>query len=124
MAHIKGNDIIIALNGSAIASAKSCDIELACDLREISSPTSNEYRSYMAGRKTWRVTVNKIVATDSLAILTEKNIGTTYTLTAYVRNNPVIDKIEGTAILQSAKTSGAWGSIAQGQWVFQGSGDI
>ena len=128
MAHILGNDLIVAYVVNdvpyAIASAKSCDIDFSCDLKEISSPTSGEYRSYMAGRKTWRVTVSFMVATDHVAVLTEKNIGQTYTLRCYIRGNPFIDKIEGTAILQQAKVTGTRGNILQGSWVFQGSGDV
>ena len=41
MAHIKGNDLLISLNGTAIAAAKSCDIQTGCELKEISSPTSS-----------------------------------------------------------------------------------
>ena len=55
---------------------------------------------------------------------TMKNIGTAYTLKAYIRNNPVVDSIQGTAILLEAHVTGAWGSLMQGSWVFQGSGDI
>lgn len=128
MAHILGNDLIVAtvVNNVAyaIASAKSCDIDFSCDLKEISSPTSSEYRSYMAGRKIWRVTVNFMVPTDHTAVISEKNVGSTYTLRCYIRGNPDIDKIEGTAILQQAKVTGTRGNILQGSWVFQGSGDV
>ena len=124
MAHIKGNDLLIALNGTAIAAAKSCDIQTGCDLKEISSPTSSTYRAYKAGRKTWRVTVNFLVNTSGLGVLTMKNIGTTYTLKAYVRNNSSVDYIQGQAILQEAHVTGARGSIVQGSWTFQGTGNI
>lgn len=124
MAHIKGNDLIISLNGTAIAAAKSCDIQTGCELKEISSPSSATYRAYKAGRKTWRVTVNFLVNTTGLGVLTMKNIGTAYTLKAYIRNNPVVDSLQGTAILLETHVTGAWGSLMQGSWVFQGSGDI
>ena len=124
MAHIKGNDLLISLNRTAIAAAKSCDIQTGCELKEISSPSSATYRAYKAGRKTWRGTVNFLVNTTGLGVLTMKNIGTAYTLKAYIRNNPVVDSIQGTAILLEAHVTGAWGSLMQGSWVFQGSGDI
>ena len=91
---------------------------------EISSPTSNTYREYKAGRKTWRVTVNFLVNTSALGVMTMKNIGTTYTLKAYVRNNPSIDYIQGQAILQEAHVTGARGNLVQGSWIFQGTGNI
>ena len=130
MAHITGNDLIIAIEGSgggglhAIAGSKSCDIETSCELKEISSPTSSEYRTYTPGRKNWKVTVNFLVATSSIGVLTMKNVGQSYTLKAYIRDGAAIDYFQGTAILQQAKTTGTRGNLLQGSWVFQGSGDI
>lgn len=129
MAHITGNDLIIAIQASggtmtAIAGSKSCDIETSCELKEISSPTSSEYRTYTPGRKNWKVTVNFLVATSSLGVLTMKNVGQSYMLKAYIRNNSVVDAFQGTAILQQAKTTGSRGNLLQGSWVFQGSSDI
>ena len=124
MAHIEGRNLIVALGGVAIAGAKSCDIETNCDMLEVSSPSSGEYRTYRPGRKVWRVTVNRIIPTNSTAVLSVKNIGTSYTLKAYVSGNSSVDKIEGTAILMTAKTTATQGNLVQGSWVFQGSGDI
>ena len=129
MAHILGNDLIIAIaTGSAtptaIASSKSCEIDLNCELKEISSPTSSVYRTYTPGRKTWKVTVNFLVQTTASAVLSAKNIGTTYALKAYIRNNSSVDYFQGPAILQQAKVTGTRGNLLTGSWVFQGSGDI
>ena len=129
MAHILGNDLIIAIamgssTPTAIASSKSCDIETNCDLKEISSPTSSTYRTYIPGRKTWRVVVNFLVASTSLGVLTAKYIGNQYTLKAYIRNNSVVDSFQGTAILQQARVTGTRGNLLTGSWVFVGSGDI
>lgn len=129
MAHILGNDLIIAIaTGSetptAIASSKSCDIETNCELKEISSPASSIYRTYIPGRKTWRVVVNFLVQTTASAVLSAKNIGTTYALKAYIRNNSSVDYFQGTAILQQAKVTGTRGNLLTGSWVFVGSGDI
>ena len=129
MAHLLGNDLIIATGQvggtlTAIASSKSCDIDLNCELKEISSPSSSVYRTYTPGRKTWRVTVNFLVQTTASAVLSAKNIGTTYALKAYIRNNSSVDYFQGTAILQQAKVTGTRGNLLTGSWVFQGSGDI
>lgn len=124
MAYIKGQDLLISLNDTVIAACKSCDIEADCDLLEVSSPSSSDYRTYRPGRKSWRVQVNHLIPTSGLGVLTVKNIGTSYTLKAYVRGNPSVDKIEGTAILKTARRTGTWGNLMQGQWSFVGSGDI
>ena len=129
MAHLLGNDLIIATGQvggtlTAIASSKSCDIDLNCELKEISSPSSSVYGTYTPGRKTWRVTVNFLVQTTASAVLSAKNIGTTYALKAYIRNNSSVDYFQGTAILQQAKVTGTRGNLLTGSWVFQGSGDI
>lgn len=122
MGYIHGNDLIISLNGIAIAAAKSCDIHTNCDLKEISSPNSSDYREYKAGRKAWRVSVNYLVNTNDLGALTVRNIGITYTINAHVRNNQGLESIQGQAILQEANISSATGSLLKGNWIFQGTG--
>ena len=123
---IKGNDLIIAtVNGQTvtpIASARSCDVYEACDLREVSSPSSSVYRTYVAGRKTWQVTVNYLLLSGVTAKLGA--VGTSYQLSMYVRNNYNGDRVGGTAILKEARITGTRGNLLQGSWVFQGSGDL
>lgn len=125
---IKGNDILIkqVVNGNEhfIAASNSCDIELNCDMKPVSSPSSGEYMDYKAGRKTWVVRLNYLVDTTGYALLNQKNIGNKYYLRMYVRNNPSIDKLEGYAFLQQAHVTATRGNLLTGSWVFQGTGNL
>lgn len=128
MAKLNGNDLIIAhvAEGTVhpFAASKSCEIETDCEPVEISSPSSGVYRSYVAGRKVWMVRLNYLVDSTGYAVLNTKNVGNTYRLKCYVRNNSVVDKIEGDAILTSCVVSAIRGNLIIGSWTFQGSGDI
>lgn len=128
MAMIKGNDILIkqVVNGQeqSIAASNSCDIELNCDMKPVSSPSSGEYMDYKAGRKTWVVRLNYLVPTTGIALLNQKNIGNKYYLRMYVRNNSSIDKLEGYAYLQQAHVTATRGNLLTGSWIFQGTGSL
>ena len=125
---IKGNDILIkqVVNGNEqfLAASNSCDIELNCDMKPVSSPSSGEYMDYKAGRKTWVVRLNYLVDTTGTALLSQKNIGNKYYLRMYVRNNSSIDKLEGYAFLQQAHVTATRGNLLTGSWVFQGTGNL
>ena len=120
----KGNDLLISLDGVAIAGAKSCDIETDCELISVSSPKSGKYRTYKVGRKTWQVRVNFLVPDDESVCLRLLKIGNEYDLAAYVRQNANVDKLEGNAILQHATMSGSTGGLLSGSWIFVGNDDI
>ena len=53
---IKGNDLILSLDGAAIAAAKSCDIKIDTDAQEVANATSGQWRKYMLGRSGWNIT--------------------------------------------------------------------
>ena len=65
---LQGRNLIIKMNGQAIAAAKSCTIDVSAMKIEVSGPTSGEYEEYMAGRKSWSVAVGGLVmiAQDAL----------------------------------------------------------
>ena len=48
----------------AIAAAKSCELQVSCDDIEISSPTSGQWREFIADRKEWAVTTNHLVVNN------------------------------------------------------------
>lgn len=61
---IHGRDLIVTANGMAIAAAKSCELQVSCDDIEISSPTSGQWREFMADRMEWAVTTNHLVVNN------------------------------------------------------------
>jgi predicted secreted protein len=118
---MNGNNILIYMNGSAIAGTKSNDVQTECDTIEISSPSIGDWRTFMAGRKSWSVQTSFLVtATSSVRQLL--NVGTSYTLV--IRDRSGSNSVSGTAILTSCRISAIRGNLATGQFAFTGSGAL
>lgn len=124
---IQGNNLIIStVSGNTttpIAAAKSCNVSLNADTKEISSPTSGVYRHFIAGRKSWKVSVNYLVASNSTFISKLKKVGDSFSISMGIRDN-INDSATGTAILTESKITGTRGNLITGSWVFTGSGAL
>lgn len=114
---LHGSEIKVYMNGSAVALSKSCDIEVSCDTEEVASPTSSDWREFLAGRKDWNINVSVLLSSVSTLVTA---VGNTVTLTFGTQP----DQITGTAIVQSAKMTATKGSLAQGAWKFKGTGAL
>ena len=116
-----GNNILVYLNGTAIAGTKSNEIQTECDMIEMTNQNSAQWRQYLAGRKNWSVSTGFLVlaAADTKKLL---NVGTTYTLRYRDRAGTSI--LQGQAIMKQCKISAARGSLATGSFTFQGSGEL
>lgn len=75
---IKGKDVILKMGGTAIAAAKSCDVNIQADLIKVSSPTDGAWEHSIAGRKSWSASCSHLVTqiASSAAM-----VGQTVTLT-------------------------------------------
>lgn len=122
---IHGGSIIVSKKVgnayTAFAAAKSCEIEVDCDELEVSSPDSGQWRTYLAGRLSWRVTVNGLVAdiiNDKLLMagtevdLEIKNIGSTN------------DSLTGKALCKNPRLTATKGNLAQFSMSFIGNGAL
>jgi predicted secreted protein len=116
-----GNNILVYLNGTAIAGTKSNEIQTDCEMIEITNMTSAQWRQFIAGRKQWTVSTGFLVlaGADIKKLL---NVGTTYTLR--FRDRAGSNIIEGQAILKTCKISATRGNLATGAFSFQGSGEL
>ena len=116
-----GNNILVYLNGTAIAGTKSNEIQTECDMIEVTNQNSAQWRQYLAGRKNWSVSTGFLVlaAADTKKLL---NVGTTYTLRFRDRAGTSI--LQGQAIMKQCKISAARGSLATGSFTFKGSGEL
>ena len=116
-----GNNILVYLNGTAIAGTKTNEIQTECDVIEVTNQNSAQWRQYLAGRKNWSVSTGFLVlaAADTKKLL---NVGTTYTLRFRDRAGTSI--LQGQAIMKQCKISAARGSLATGSFTFQGSGEL
>jgi predicted secreted protein len=108
------------MNGVAVALSKSCDIEVQCDTEEVASPTTADWRDFIAGRKDWTINVSVLLSSVSTLV---SAVGSTVTLTFGLRNS-VTDRVSGTAICTKCQIQGTVGNLASGSFEFTGSGAL
>ena len=82
---INGNNVLIYRNGTAIAGTISNEIQTGAELIEISSPTSGQWKEYIAGRKSWSVNVSYLILANN-GVRDLLNVGSSYTLKIRGRN--------------------------------------
>lgn len=120
---LHGKDLKIATqnNGVLVAGAKSCEINVECDELEISSPDTGQWRDFIAGRKSWMITMNYLVQVGSVATDVLK-VGTTVNIK--VLDGSTGAQLEGTAIVRTYRSTGTLGNLTQGSFVFRGKGAL
>lgn len=127
MAIIQGNDVIIMADGTALAAAKSCSISVTADTIEVSSPMQGTWRQYLTARKQWTLTTSHLVRSYPITDTPIKNmllrVGKTYTLRISVRGLPD-DTLTGTAVCTECKITATRGSLVQGSFSWQGTGQL
>lgn len=122
---MNGNNIIIGtMSGTTftpIAATKSNEMQTDCETIEISSPSVGDWRTYMAGRKSWSVQVSFLVTAAS-NIRQLLSVGTSYTIVMRDRNNT--SSVSGSAIMTTCKISATRGNLVTGSFVFKGTGAL
>jgi predicted secreted protein len=116
---INGNNILVYKGGTAIAGVKTDEIQVGCETIEISSPTTGEWRQYIAGRKEWSINVAYLVLATS-GVRDVLNVGTTYTIAFKERGAADSAGVSGSAILTTCKISATRGNLVTGSFIFQG----
>lgn len=117
---LKGNDLIIKLDGTAIAAARSCSLDVRTQSIPVSSPQDGDWQHYRAGVSSWVVRVNCLVTGIQGMVLRRRQ---TYTLRMVVRSL-ASDFVQGTAICTAINITGTRGNMAQGSFEFVGSGAL
>ena len=116
-----GNNILVYLNGTAIAGTKVNEIQIDCETIEITNTSSAQWRKFVAGRKTWTVSTSFLVLA-SADIKKVLESGTIFTLQIRDRQGSAI--LQGQAILKTSKMSFPKAALATGSFTFQGSGEL
>lgn len=119
---VKGNNILIYRNGTAIAGTISNEIQSGAEIIEISSPTSGQWKEFIAGRKSWSVNVNFLVLSTG-EITQTLLVGESYTLIFRSRVTST-GGVTGTAILKTCKITATKGNLVQGSFQFVGSSQL
>jgi len=120
---IHGRNLIIKMNGTAIAGAKSCEISVKCDKTETASPSTGTWRTFLAGRKEWSGSCGHLIPASGTPLKSDTEmVGQIVTLT--MQTDMPGDTISGSAIVEQWSASGAVGSLVNGSFSFCGNGPL
>ena len=120
---IHGKDIQIQnYNGSAIvAAARTCEVSIQADIIETATPTSGTFRTFIAGRKDWSVSVGYLVTSGDM---TSDLLSVGSSVHLRIIDMDAGEWLHGNAIVQQCHVTSNIGSLAQGSFVFKGSGPL
>ena len=120
---VLGNNIIVFMNGQAIAGTKSDEIQVDSDTIEIASATDQAWTHYLAGRKSWSLNVGWLVLAnqDVRKVLLA---GSSVTIKIKGRGEGDANGVTGAAILKTVKVTATRGNLAQGSFAFIGNGPL
>lgn len=120
---VLGNNIIVLMNGVAIAGTKSDEIQVDCETIEIASATDQAWTHSISGRKSWSLTVGWLVLAnqDVRKLLLA---GSVVTIKIKGRGESDSNGVTGSAILKTVKITATRGNLAQGSFAFVGNGPL
>ena len=120
---IHGRNLIIKVNGTAIAGARSCDINISGEEIEVANTTKDKWRVFITGREEWSVTCNHLLPASGTPLRSSAAMVNT-TVTIRMESGRYNDVLTGQAIVKSWRTTGTLGNLAQGTFSFRGSGPL
>lgn len=120
---IHGRKLIVKVGGTAIAGAKSCEIIIKGDQIETASPTTGEWRDFIAGRKEWSVTCGHLIPASGTPLKSNAAMVNTV-VTLIIETDMTGDTLTGQAIVETWKASGTVGNLATGTFQFRGKGAL
>jgi predicted secreted protein len=120
-----GNNIVVTWNDGnsqqVIAGTKTNELQCDSEMLEVCSATDEEWKHFLKGRKTWSVNVSFLLLANGIDIKAVLKVDRTYTL--YIRKKSG-GGVYGSAILKSFKASAPINGLANGSFVFQGTGAL
>ena len=128
---VLGNNIIVYMNGQAIAGTKSDEIQVESDTIEIASATDQDWVHQIAGRKSWSLNVGWLVLANldvrkvlNLDVRKVLLAGSAVTIKIKGRGASDASGVTGAAILKTVKITATRGNLAQGSFAFTGNGPL
>ena len=118
---VNGNNILIYVGGVAVAGTRSNEIQTSAEMIEIASPDTGQWKAFLAGRKEWSINSAWLVtaAADVKRVL---QVGTTVTIRVVGRGESA--GMTGQAIVQTCKVTATRGNLANGSFIFRGTGAL
>lgn len=125
---VLGNNIYISVgvgtSSSIIAGTKTNSIKVGAEMIEVSSPLSDKWKEFIAGRNEWSFTVGYLVLQDS-QVLDLLNVGTKVNIQVVGRNGTsAVVLLQGEAFIKEFDMNLTRGNLAQGSCSFQGTGPL
>lgn len=130
---LQGKNLIVKADGSVIAAAKSCTLNIECEIIEVSSPTDGQWKHIIAGMKSWSVSTSHLLQMEQAGELPLHGylwrVGAEYTLRVELSGVVIgqlvaSDYLTGSAICRSSQITATNGNLAQGSFKFQGNGPL
>ena len=120
---VLGNNIIVFMNGTAIAGTKSDEIQVESDTIEVASETDQDWVHRIAGRKSWSLNVGWLVLAnqDVRKVLLADSV---VTIKIKGRGDTDANGLQGSAIIRTCKITATRGNLAQGSFAFVGNGPL
>lgn len=119
--HLQGNNLIIYVDGVAVAAAKSCTVTM--EVGSIDTAGSGRTKASMPTVKEWSVKTSVLVTSLNGHFALSGKVR----LSVGVRDGNgelTTDRMTGEAIVTSANVSAAVGNLVQGSFSFKGSGAL
>ena len=118
--HLQGNNLIIYVDGVAVAAAKSCTVTM--EVGSIETAGSGRTKASMPTVKDWSVKTSVLVT----------SLNGHFALSGKVRLSVAVvdggeittDRMTGEAIVTNANVSAAVGNLVQGNFSFKGTGAL
>lgn len=130
---LQGNNLIVKADGDVIAAAKSCTLNIDCEIIKVSSPTDGQWEHIIAGMKSWSVSTTHLLKMERIIDRPLHSyldrIGQSFTLElelndVIIGGLPVTESLTGSAICRSSQITATKGNLAQGSFKFQGNGPL
>ena len=130
---LQGKNLIVKANGEVIAAAKSCTLNIDCEIIKVSSSIYGQWEHIIAGQKSWSVSTTHLLKMERAIDLPLHGylfrVGAEYTLRIELSGvvfGQIIasDYLTGTAICRSSQITATEGNLAQGSFKFQGNGPL
>lgn len=129
---IKGKQLAVWTDGKVVTGAIDCTLTSNCDLQEISSPSSSEWKEYIKKRKGWQLQCNHLLALDNTTDFTTllgKKVWIDFAKGhieegGWVQDTSNILKFSGWAICSRVEINAQNKDLAKGGFLFTGTGPL
>jgi predicted secreted protein len=132
---LQGKNLIVKADGDVIAAAKSCTLNIDCEIIKVSSPTDGQWEHIIAGMKSWSVSTTHLLKMERAIDLPLHDyldrIGQSFTLQLELKDIditigglPVTESLTGSAICRSSQITATKSNLMQGSFKFQGNGPL